>query len=64
MKQALWHLYEKFYTDLSKIKRRPRRAFHERDDYAMICEVLGERKEFFIKIANDIGSGNHNSTCL
>lgn len=54
-KQALQYQYEKLYTDLFKIKRRPHRIFHERDDYAMICEVLGERKKFFIKIANDIG---------
>lgn len=53
--KALWRKYEKLYGNLMARKRRPSGLFHERDDFAMLCQVLAEDKAAFIKIAEDIG---------
>ena len=54
-KRALWHKYEMLYKGLMARKRPPRGTFCERDDFAMLCQVLGEDKTSFLKIAGDIG---------
>jgi hypothetical protein len=54
-RQALWEKYEALYAVLLKKKRRPEGIFPERDDFAMICQVLGQEKTAMIRIAQDIG---------
>ena len=53
--QALWEKYEELYGILLKKKRRPEGIFPERDDFAMLCQVLGHQKEAMLRIAEDIG---------
>ncbi len=52
---ALWQHYEALYAMLRKQKRHSRRYFFERDDFAALCQDLGERREAMVKIAEDIG---------
>lgn len=52
---ALWRKYEQLYAILCSKKRRPRRYFSERDDFAALCIDMGERKQAMIRIAKDIG---------
>jgi len=52
---ALWGKYEELYAALLKKKQPPKGIFPERDDFAMLCQVIGEWRGTMVKIAEDIG---------
>ena len=52
---ALWDKYEKLYHSLLNKKKIPVGIFSERDDYAMLCQVLAVSKAAMVRIAEDIG---------
>lgn len=52
---ALWRKYETLYADLYGRMRRPSGLFHVRDDFDMLCRILGKDRDSFVKIAEDIG---------
>lgn len=52
---ALWDKYDALYCALLRKKKSPEGVFPERDDFAMICQVLADSKEAMVKIAEDIG---------
>ena len=52
---ALWDKYEKLYHSLLSKRKLPQGIFSERDDYAMLCQVLADSKAAMVKIAEDIG---------
>lgn len=52
---ALWDKYEKLYHSLLNKKKIPEGIFPERDDYAMLCQVLAVSKAAMVRIAEDIG---------
>ena len=52
---ALWDKYDALYCALLRKKKAPEGVFPERDDFAMICQVLADSKEAMVKIAEDIG---------
>lgn len=52
---ALWTKYEALYAALLGKKRPPEGIFPERDDFAMLCQVLADHKDAMVRIAEDIG---------
>lgn len=54
-KDALWRKYEQLYAILINRKRPKYGVFEERDDYAMLCQVLAWDKESLARIAEDVG---------
>ncbi len=54
-KEAMWSKYEELYAALMARKRLKAGVFAERDDFAMLCQVLAGEKDSLLKIAEDIG---------
>ena len=52
---ALWGKYNELYTYLLNTEEAPEGVFPERDDFEHIALVLSDRKNYFFKIAEDIG---------
>ena len=52
---ALWRKYEALYAHLMARKRQPRGFFREKNDFAMLCQVLAENAKAMTRIAEDIG---------
>ena len=48
--QVLWSKYEILYKGLMARKRSPQGTFCEKDDFDMLCQVLGEDENSFLKI--------------
>lgn len=53
--QALWCKYDELYASVLRRKRPPVGLFHEKDDFAMLCQALVNSKATMLKIAEDIG---------
>lgn len=54
-KEALWHKYEQLYKALIKSKCPKEGLFPEREDFAMLCQVLAEDKAALVRIVEDVG---------
>lgn len=54
--RALCSKYEELYHALLRKKKNPGGIFPERDDFAMLCQVLADEKGAMVKIAEDIGN--------
>jgi len=53
--QALWQKYQELYGLLYARKRARSGIFPERDDFSMLCLILGQRNAAMVRIAEDIG---------
>lgn len=53
--KALQSKYEQLYSALVTKKRYTNRIFYERDDFEFLCITLSADKQYFFKIAEDIG---------
>ena len=52
---ALWEKYNELYTYLLKTEEAPDGVFPERDDFENLALVLSDGKNYFFRIAEDIG---------
>ena len=52
---ALWEKYEVLYAKLLKKRTLPEGIFPERDDFHMLCVLLGHDRKAMVRIAADIG---------